>query len=327
VSVTGDTRTPEVVCIGEPLVALVGRELGPLQTTDTFSAHVTGAELNVAVGLARQGVSVAFVGRRGCDAFGERVARTLRAEGVGTTHLRADPDAPTGMLVRNLRPFGSAEVMYARARAAGSRLDEEDVRAAASEIAAARFIHVTGITPALSEASAQAVQAAVKIAREAGTAVSVDINLRARLCDLETQRQALHPVLAAADLVFCGEDEGVLLTGAEDAFAVASELQASGAKQIVIKRGAEGATVFGAGDQRIAHPARDVVPVDLVGAGDAFAAGYLAALLRDLDVETALRAAVTTAACVITARGDIDGLPDQRELATAMETNVPQTTR
>lgn len=325
--IAGERAAPEVVCIGEPLVALVGRELGPLHAIDTFSAHVTGAELNVAVGLARQGVPVSFVGRCGDDAFGERIARTLRAERVDTAHLQVDPEAPTGMLVRNLRPFGGSEVLYARAGAAGVRLDEDDIRAAADDILAARFIHLTGITTALSPASRRAARSAIAIAREAGTAVSVDVNLRGRLCDVETQREVLRPVIAAADLVFCGEDEGVLLTGACQGPEIAHHLQEWGADRVVIKQGADGATAFRAGRREADCPARHVVPIDLVGAGDAFAAGCLAALLQDLDLATALRAAATTAAYAITARGDIEGLPDRHELATAMEADAPHTVR
>lgn len=318
----------QVVCLGEPLVALLGHEPGPLHAVQSFSAHVTGAELNVAVGVARQGVRVSLVGRRGLDAFGERVERTLRAEGVDTAHLRSDPRAPTGMLVRNLRPFGSTEVQYARAGSAGSRLDEEDVQAAAADIAAARYLHVTGITPALSETARRASLSAVTIARAAGTTVCVDVNLRRRLSPAEAQREAMGPLIAAADLLLCGEDEGEILTGVAGAESIARELSSRGPSTVIVKRGAQGAIAFAReGGGPVVCPARPVSPVDPVGAGDAFAAGLLAARLRGADLALALRAAVTTAACAITARGDIEGLPDAQELAVAIEADVPDVLR
>ena len=112
----------EVVTLGECLVAFVASEPGSLAEATSFERFVAGAEANVAVGLARLGHSVDFVGRVGADGFGEAIRRRLRGEGVGTTHLATDGEATTGLMFRERRHLGPAQVVYARSGSAGARL-------------------------------------------------------------------------------------------------------------------------------------------------------------------------------------------------------------
>jgi 2-dehydro-3-deoxygluconokinase len=304
----------EVVCMGEPLVAFVADAPEPLHEARSFSAHVVGAELNVAVGLARLGVAVAFVGRCGDDPLGERIARTLRGEGISTTCLARD-SAPTGTLVRNVRPFGVSEVQYARQGSAGSRLGPDDVQAARELIARARWLHVSGITAAMSPSGERAAKAALAIAREAGTLVSLDVNLRERLRPVSEQRPILRELAAGADLLLCGEDEGRRLTGAADVDALLEELLAWGPDRVVLKRGAEGAVSADRAGARVAVPARRLAQiVDPVGAGDAFAAGLLRELLAGAPIGEAMAVGCTVAAYVLTSRGDVEGLPSARDV-------------
>ena len=121
----------EVVTLGECLVAFVATTPGPLAEATTFDRFVVGAEANVAVGLARLGHSVAFIGRVGADGFGEAIARRLRGEGVDISDLAIDPDAPTGLMFRERRVLGPAQVVYARSGSAGSRLTAGRGRAGA----------------------------------------------------------------------------------------------------------------------------------------------------------------------------------------------------
>ena len=111
--------SPEVVTLGECLVSFVGTEPGPLAAGTTFRAYPAGAEANVAVGLARLGRRVAFVGRVGDDGLGTRVTRALRGEGVDVAGLAVDPAGPTGVMIRERRGLGAAEVFYARIGSAG----------------------------------------------------------------------------------------------------------------------------------------------------------------------------------------------------------------
>ena len=146
---------PEVVTLGECLVSLIARERGPLAESDTFLRTVAGAEANVAVGLARLGHARRLRGarRRRC-ASGRAIRRRLRGEGVDVaTWLVDDPGAPTGLMVRELRDLGPMEVIYHRAGSAGSRLRAGGRRGGAARPSTARaWLHLTGITPALSPA-------------------------------------------------------------------------------------------------------------------------------------------------------------------------------
>ena len=155
---------PEVVTLGECLVSFVASEPGPLAVAATFRAYPAGAEANVAVGLARLGRRVAFVGRVGDDGLGTRILRALRGEGVDVEGLAVDRAGPTGRDdPRAARALGPAEVFYARAGSAGSRLASSDVGAAEArgDFAAARWLHLTGITPALSPSCRAAIATAL----------------------------------------------------------------------------------------------------------------------------------------------------------------------
>ena len=127
-----EAASAEVLTLGECLVALVASETGPLAETSVFESHVAGAEANVAVGLTRLGHRVAYIGRVGADGFGTAILRRLRGEGVVVDHLTVDADAPTGILVRERRSIGAAEVLYYRRGSAGSGASPADVDSAAA---------------------------------------------------------------------------------------------------------------------------------------------------------------------------------------------------
>ncbi len=188
----------DVVTIGECLVAFVASTPGPMADVPSFDRFVAGAEANVAVGLARLGHSVGFVGRVGQDGFGDAIVRRLRGEKVDVRALAVDPAAPTGLMFRERGVIGGAKVVYARRGSAGSRLDPTDVDRAVSDglFDGARWLHLTGITPALSERCRAATDRAVEIARAAGLTVSLDLNLRRRLWSEETAAPVLRALTA-----------------------------------------------------------------------------------------------------------------------------------
>jgi 2-dehydro-3-deoxygluconokinase len=185
----------EVVTLGECLIAFVATAPGPLSEAATFERFVAGAEANVAIGLARLGHTVTFIGRVGADGFGDAIRRRLLGEDVRSVDLTTDDDAVTALMFRERRVLGPAQVVYARRDSAGSRLSVADVDRAATGGAfeGARWLHLTGITPALSASARAATERAVELARAAGATVSLDLNLRRRLWSDE----AAAPVLRA----------------------------------------------------------------------------------------------------------------------------------
>ncbi|WP_405553532.1 sugar kinase [Streptomyces canus] len=303
---------PEVVTFGETMAAL--RAQGALRLGGGLGLSVAGAESNVAIGLARLGHRVRWAGRVGADELGALVLRTLRAEGVDIDHaVTDDTDRPTGLLLTEPRLGTLTRVSYYRAGSAGSAVSPADVLPALTP--GARILHLTGITPALSPSAAEAVLAAATTAREAGITVCLDVNYRSRLWSTDRARTALRPLLDHTDLLIASEDELPLVLeqpGADEAEAVKGIL-AAGVTEVVVKRGARGATSVTA-DGATDRAARQVDAVDLVGAGDAFVAGYLSGLLDGADIPARLHRAVTTAAFAVATRGDWEGLPTRDEL-------------
>ena len=300
----------EVVTLGEALVALVADEGRPLVSPGSFTPFVAGAEANVAIGLARLGRSVSFIGRVGADGLGQMVRNGLRGEGVDVQWLRDDPGAPTGALARDRRSLPPCEVVYLRRGSAASCLEPADVEAAGETIAGARWLHLTGITPALSPTCRAAVRSALQFARAGSVRVSLDVNLRRRLWSEQEAAAVLGDLAERCDLVIAGEEEAVLLCGSPDPAALAERFGA----ESVVKRGAHGATAWR--DGVVAEAAAlSVAPLDVVGAGDAFTAGYLDAVLDGAGLAESLRRANACGAIAVAAVGDATGLPTRHELA------------
>jgi 2-dehydro-3-deoxygluconokinase len=313
------TDAVEVVTLGECLVALVASEVGPLAEATTFRRHVAGAEANVAVGLARLGHRAAFIGRVGDDGFGTTIARHLRGEGVDVRWLRVEPGARTGLMIRERRGAGPSEVVYHRAGSAGSQLGPDDLDAAEAGgiFGGARWLHVTGITPALSPTCAAAVTDAIERGRANRLSISLDLNLRRRLWSDAEATAVLRPLLASCDLVFGSLDEAVVVAGTTDEAdprIVAAAILGQGAGHVVLKLGADGAASLGAdGTWTVVPAVAGVTVVDPVGAGDAFCAGYLAAHLEELDEADALAMANACGAAVVAVEGDQAGAPSREE--------------
>jgi 2-dehydro-3-deoxygluconokinase len=302
-----------LITFGETMGLVTALEIGPLDAARTFTLSIGGAESNVAVGAARLGAAVTWFGRIGNDDTGTMIERRLRSEQIETLAIR--DSSYTGLMVKHRRFGTSLHVDYHRAGSAGSRLCASDVPV--ERVQAASILHVTGITPALSESSRDAVFHAVEVARSAGVAVSVDVNYRSKLWDAATAAPVLRELIAHADVAFAGTAEAALVTGASaslPAADLARALAERGPTECVIKDGARGCTAVLAGDVHH-HPALPVAVVDPVGAGDAFVAGYLVERLRDADAPTRLSTANAAGAFAVSVAGDCEGLPRRDELA------------
>lgn len=299
----------DVATFGETMAAL--RTLDPIKLGGAMRLSVAGAESNVAIGLARLGHRVRWTSLVGDDETGELVVRTLRAEAVDVAHCRVDKRGPTGLILFERRVGELTRVIYHRARSAASFLTPADVLPALDP--PPRILHITGITPALGPGPAEAVRAAVATA---GVTVCLDVNHRSALWDRHRAARTLRPLVPRLSVVIASEDELELVapaSAATEADRVAALLEA-GVADVVVKRGADGATGHTA-TATVHTPARQVPVADLVGAGDAFVAGYLSGLLDGLDLADRLDQAVTTGAFAVASPGDWEGLPTRDELS------------
>lgn len=301
---------PYLVTLGDVLAVMAARDPGPFALGTPLRLGIAGAESNVAIGVSRLGGAATWIGRVGDDELGGLVLRELQAEGVTTVAVR-DP-APTSLLLKERRTSTHSRTRYYRAHTAGARLTADDIPE--HVIAGAAVLHITGITPALGEGPAAAVTRAVAIAADAGVTISLDVNFRSLLWSEAEARAILLPLLRRSDLVFAGPHEAALVVpGADGPEELAKGICDLGPGEAVIKLGADGAYALLDG---LSHrqPAIPVRVHDSVGAGDAFAAGYLAELLAGKPPERRLRTAALLGAFAVSTAGDWEGLPRRSEL-------------
>ncbi len=325
----------DLLTLGEAMVSL--RSAGPLSAGGSLGMHVAGAESNVAVGVARLGHRVAWAGVVGADPHGEFILRGLRGEGIDVRH-RVEDTRGTGVMFLERRTADISRAFYYRAGSAGSTLNRHDVDRAFA--AAPRALHLTGITPALSPDARRAVEYAAARGAAEGLTVSLDVNYRAKLWSRDEARAVLTPLARHAAVLIASDDELDLVAdggerhrrgtgvtaavpvagaaaqsaGAEWEAAMAAELLGRGVLDVVVKRGAAGAGVYTAAG-RLEAPAVPVTSIDTVGAGDAFTAGYLSALLEGLGTAERLRRGTLAGAFAVSSAGDCEGLPTAAELA------------
>ncbi|MFE5143382.1 sugar kinase [Streptomyces fagopyri] len=321
-------RAVDVVALGESMVTFLPSEPGRLADVPSFDRGIGGAESNVACVLAAAGHHVKWIGRVGDDGFGDHLVEAITAYGVDTSAVRRDPHRPTGIYFRTAgdRATDAHEVLYYRAGSAASAMSPDNTPRA--ELDSGRVLHLSGITAALS-ADCLALLRELTAARPGRPLVSFDVNHRAHLWrHPETGRTVLLELARRSDLVFVGEDE------AEEAWGVTGGPDAVRAalpepRALVVKQGAGGATLFerGSGGEtggaRAARPggsradtvtrvpALRVDVVAPVGAGDAFAAGFLSATLRALPARDRLRHGHLTAAAALTVAGDLASPPSR----------------
>jgi 2-dehydro-3-deoxygluconokinase len=306
-----------VVCIGETMAALAPAPNGPLDTAVDLRLSVAGAESNVAMYLADLGRSVSWLSALGDDAFGRRVRAGVAASGVDVTGVRTDPQRPTGLLVKD-PDRDRTRVHYYRSGSAASALgpdtlDDERVRSAA-------LVHLTGVTPALSPSCRDLVERALATppTPERPYVVSFDVNHRPALWSEGTAATVLRDLADRADIAFVGLDEAQDLWGAELEPADVRRLL-NGPRILVVKDGGLAAHAFTESDEDMCTvPALPTEVVEPVGAGDAFAAGFLAGLLRGEDLRRALRLGHITASSALRVTGDHGPLPDAVTIATLL---------
>ena len=308
----------DVVTLGEAMAMFVAEEVGPLEDVQRFSKRTAGAETNVAIGLARLGLSVGWQSRLGSDSIARFLLAAIVAEGVDCSRVVCDPSQRTGFMFKGRVADGSdPPIEYHRQGSAASQLGAEDIDTA--WIAGARHLHVSGVFPALSASTLAATREAMALARAAGATIGFDPNLRPTLWpSCEVMRETINDLAAQADWVLPGIEEGRLLTGCDTPEAVAQFYRQRGARSVVVKLGADGAYCDDAqaGTGRVAaFPVADVV--DTVGAGDGFMVGVTSALLEGRSLMEAARRGAWIGARCVQVRGDTEGLPTAAELFAA----------
>ncbi|MER0246320.1 sugar kinase [Streptomyces sp. HSW2009] len=357
--VTAAASSPDVdvVCLGESMVTFVPRQPGRLADVPGFDRGIGGAESNVACTLARSGHAARWVSRVGADGFGDHLVAAIAGTGVDTAAVQRDPYRPTGIYFRTAgersveaaAPAGGSEVVYYRAGSAAAAMPPGGFDRAA--LWGGRVLHLSGITAVLSD-DCLALLRELTTPAPGRPRISFDVNYRVGLWRARAAAApagAPGPALLAdlargCDLVFVGEDEAEAAWGLRGPAAIRAALPEPAV--LVVKHGAEGVTVYaredgaagpaapssvaGApaagpapGDTGTYAPALRVAVVAPVGAGDAFAAGFLSATLRGLPVFARIRHGHLLAAAALTVPGDLAS-PPTREHADRLAALDPE---
>lgn len=295
---------PDILCLGEPMLEF------NQQPDGRYLAGHGGDTANCAVAAARQGARVGYVTRLGADAFGDSFMELWAAEGIDSTGVIRDADAPTAVYFVTHGPDGH-RFSYFRAGSAASRLAPADLPR--SLIAGAKVLHVSGISQAIGATACDAVFEAIAIARAGGALVSYDPNLRLRLWPLARARAVIHAAMAEADIALPGLDDAVALTGLSEPDAIADHYLQLGCKVVALTLGADGVLVATAeGRRRIA--ARPVAAVDATGAGDTFDGAFLAEIVAGRDPFAAAAYANAAAALSTQGYGAVGPMPRRAEV-------------
>lgn len=298
----------DLVTFGEALIRIT-----PLrdraQPLPVLSAHVGGAELNVAIGAARLGATSRWVSRLPDNAMGRFIDGVANAHGV---ERRVDWVTEGRVGTYFLDEGGAprqATVVYDRAGSAFTGIGPGAVRWE-SALADARWFHVTGISPALSDSAAEATREALQAARSLGLTVSYDVNYRVKLWDARRARVVQEPLLELVDVLIVSLDDARTVLGADRASPADTAKQVArgvGVQTVVVtsrdQEDGTGAVVLADNEVHIAPQLMTMV-VERVGTGDAFAAGLIAARLAGRGWSESVRRASAAAALKLSMRGD-----------------------
>ncbi|HEY3368990.1 MAG TPA: sugar kinase [Symbiobacteriaceae bacterium] len=302
----------EVLTFGETMMVLNPETTGPLRHVPAFRKSIGGAESNVAVGLCRLGHTAAWVSKASADPVGDYVLTTIRGEGVDVTHV-VQTDGFTGLILKERPGLGDPNVFFYRKGAAASTMQPAEFPLVALD--GVRILHATGIFPALSPNCLATSRLVFREAKARGLAISFDPNMRRKLWTEAEARPVMRELAARADILLPGLDEGELLAGPGTPEAIVERLLELGPQIVALKLGPDGALVGVRGGGRPTHvPGTPLTPVDTVGAGDAFAAAFLAFTLEGAPAVAAAAMGCAAGALATQVLGDIEGLPLRADL-------------
>ncbi|NOU97429.1 sugar kinase [Paenibacillus sp. LMG 31456] len=296
---------PEIITFGETMALMMPASSKGIEYSSQFNGLFGGAESNVAIGVARLGHRVGWFSRMGKDPFGRMILKKIRGEGVDVSRVELTVEAPTGLMMREV-VSGKTSVYYYRKGSAASTLKPEHLDE--EYIKQAKYLHVTGITPALSASCREAAIEAIRIARKHGVKVCFDPNLRLKLWSMDEAREVLLEMAKEADYFLPGLDELKLLYQTESFDEIVKHLNELRAVSIV-KGGDDETYVVEQGKVSAVPYFKAEQVVDTVGAGDGFCAGFIVGLLKNYSHTEAVRLGNLIGSMVVQTEGDWEGIP------------------
>ncbi len=329
-------KTLDVVCIGRCSVDLYGEQVGGrLEEMRSFAKYVGGCPTNIAVGCARLGLKPALITRVGDEHMGRFIREYVASQGVDTRGIVTDPERLTALVILGIRDKRHFPLIFFRENCADGALSEEDIDEAL--IAAAAAVVVTGTHFSRAHLDA-ASRKAMRLARLHGAKVVFDIDYRPVLWGLtghglgeerfvasDRVTQHLQSIVPDCDVVVGTEEELHIAGGTTDTLEAVRQLRAiAPATLIVVKRGPMGSVAFPGAipddiEKGVVGPGFPVEVYNVLGAGDAFMAGFLRGYLRDEPLEQCLRYANACGAFAVSRHGCAPAVPTWTELSFFLE--------
>ena len=303
----------KVLLIGEPMELLLAQEKGKLSEVQSFKAGVTGAELNVAVGITRLGLTAAYMTRLGNDPRAERIRTFMSKNSIAEDLIITDAEHQTGCMVKSKAEPGEYEYHYYRQKTAASFISEADMDKL--DLSDVHAVYFTGTFPAISDTAAKAAKRLIQRAKENHITVVFDPNLRGILWTKdENTINLLNEIAQSVDIFVPSLKEAETLCGLSDHNEIAEYYLNNGTEKVVVTLGKKGAFFKSRMESGIVPTFRADEVVNTLGAGDGFAAGLLSGICDDLPLGEAVVRANAVGAMQLHSNSDNEGLPTMAQL-------------
>lgn len=304
---------PDVIALGEAMVVLEPQRQTSLDDAKTLVKRFGGAECNFSIGISRLGLRAGWLGRVGGDPFGRFILSRLKKEGVDVSCVKCDAAYPTGLYVKEKLSSGAARMFYYRKNSAGSHLSAQDIQE--RYFRHAQWLHITGITPLLSESCYAAVRKAIVLAKKHRLVISYDPNVRMKLVrENRNAKKILREFVHQCDYFLPGKEELAFLYGGTDYKKAARKIINDGVRCVAVKLGDKGAWYAVTEEEDFVKANKVKEVADVIGAGDAFAAGFVGGILLGGSLRGAVRLAHYCASNVVRKEGDYEGFPPWRDV-------------
>ncbi len=323
-------RRFDVVCLGRIAVDFYAQQIGArLEDVASFAKYLGGSSANTAFGCARLGLKAAMAGRVGDDAMGRFLTETLAREGCDVSHVSVDPQRLTGAVVLGIKDRDTFPLIFLRENCADMAVTDDDV--AEDFLAQSRALLITGThfsTPHVHRVSSVALERA----RRNDVRTVLDIDYRPVLWGLtkrgdgetrfiasDTVTAHLQAILPQFDLVIGTEEEFAIAGGSTDIISALTSIRKVTKATLVVKRGPLGCAVIDGAIPRSLDEAFNgrgvtVEVLNVLGAGDAFSAGFLSGWVRGEDIDACCRYANACGALVVSRHGCAPAMPTRVEL-------------
>ena len=287
------------------MAVIAPSEEGRLSAVSSFTLKIAGAESNTAIGACRLGRTAAWISMLGEDELGNFVLDSISEEGVDVSLVKRDSKHRTGLMIKEIVE-DKTTVYYYRENSAASHISISDIDL--DKLSDAKIIHLTGITPVLSRSCREAVAELMRWAMENGKLISFDPNIRRKIWGEVDYVPLICQMLEISDIALLGLSEAKELYGTDEIPKIASILLEAGVKFVVIKDGANGAYAISQ-NEFVFVPPFECNPVDSVGAGDGFNAGFLSGILEGRSLAESARMGALVGAMATETVGDVNGYP------------------